>query len=196
MNPKGFRNITLVVGVVAVLIVGVGYWVWIQKPIQLPMVSQHTSASVDKTASWKTYTNATYGYHIKYPLDWKVSAASVVSNGKDQEIWITHQNKAGTVDKKIVILAAVDSDGNLPYLRNAPTTSQATIAGGTHTVYLFPTPTDGRICNDIYWCSYFSIPIKHNGVWYVLSADYGADIYAGTYENIFSTFGFSSTESH
>src|SRR3989344_7656451 len=76
------------------------------QPAQTSLVPSTPSAAA--TANWKTYTNTTYGYHIKYPTDWKASSYGTISNGKDQEIWITHQTTSGQVDKKIVILANVD----------------------------------------------------------------------------------------
>lgn len=213
MNQKGSSNPILIIGILVVLAGSIGYWFWTQKS-DTPVTStanelstqqntntkkqvvtpQPTAPAADNTANWKTYTNATYGYHIKYPSDWKVSAASVVSNGKDQEVWVTHQDAAGSVDRKIVILAGVDSDGNLSYLRTAPVTSQATVAGESQAVYIFPKNpgcVEGEL-SDTPCYSSFAVPIYRDGIWYELIANYSADTYAGTYKDIFSTFGFSS----
>ncbi len=219
-NQRGFIGVGLLIAILvglAVLGGGAYYVVHQQSATQTPVenfdnvqtlpttnTSTQTKNSVpqpkpitpatNNTANWKTYTNATYGYHIKYPSDWKASAASVVSNGKDQETWITHQDAAGSVDRKIVILAGVDSDGNLPYLRTTPATSQATLVGEAQTVYMFsknPGCIDGSLSDKPCYAS-FIIPINHNGIWYELSASYGADAYTGTYKDILSTFGFAN----
>jgi hypothetical protein len=84
MNQKGFANIILVV-VIIILAGAVGYFALIKK--SEPMAQQSptptstqtktpvspTPAPKDKTANWKTYTNAQYGFEFKYPANYVVT---------------------------------------------------------------------------------------------------------------------------
>jgi hypothetical protein len=77
-NQKGFANIILI-GVIIILVVVGGYFLWSQKskpaveqPVQTPTITQTdttitTPTTNDKTANWKTYTNSKYGFEFKYP---------------------------------------------------------------------------------------------------------------------------------
>ncbi len=80
MNQKGFANIIL--GVIVVMLVGVvGYFAFVKKstpiaqqtPTPTPTQTQKPVSPMptpDKTANWKTYTNAQYGFEFKYPTGW------------------------------------------------------------------------------------------------------------------------------
>ena len=87
MNQKGFINIALVI--IAIAIVGIGgYFAFVKKsePITqqpTPAPTQTTTTTKtpisptptpthDGTADWKVYTNAQYGFQIKYPSIGKV----------------------------------------------------------------------------------------------------------------------------
>ena len=81
MTQKGFVNIVLI-AVIVILVGVVGYFAFVTKsePIaQQPTSSetkqtstpqQPSSASINETASWKTYKNDEYGFEVKYPTDW------------------------------------------------------------------------------------------------------------------------------
>ncbi|MBI4092307.1 MAG: hypothetical protein HY420_00085 [Candidatus Kerfeldbacteria bacterium] len=38
--------------------------------------NSNTNTATDLTAGWKTYTNTTFGYSIKYPSDWKANEST------------------------------------------------------------------------------------------------------------------------
>lgn len=42
-------------------------------------VSTNANVAVDETAGWKTYTNAEFGYSIKYPADWPIEPDSTAT---------------------------------------------------------------------------------------------------------------------
>lgn len=86
MNQK---TLNIIYGIVIVALVGtVVYFAMgkksepvAQKPPQTPIetpVSSQTPATtpVDETASWKTYTNTTYGFELKYPADMNAEVKS------------------------------------------------------------------------------------------------------------------------
>ncbi len=73
----------IIIAVLVVLVAGVGYFAFVKKsapvayqtptPTVTTTVIKTTSPTVDPTANWKTYSNQTYGYEVKYPNNWKVS---------------------------------------------------------------------------------------------------------------------------
>lgn len=82
MNQKKLYILTIVI-----LVGAVGYFAFVKK--SEPVAQQPTPASTqttipakipvsstptprDETANWKTYTNAKYGFSLKYPSDWKI----------------------------------------------------------------------------------------------------------------------------
>lgn len=70
MNQK-----TLLVVVIALLIGAVGYFAFLKK--SGPIAQQPTPTPKDETANWKSTTNASLGYSIKYPNDWKAETNSL-----------------------------------------------------------------------------------------------------------------------
>jgi hypothetical protein len=49
---------------------------------EIPAVTSPTvSASTSQTASWKTYTNDTYGFSFQYPNDWTILSDTAGTNG-------------------------------------------------------------------------------------------------------------------
>lgn len=82
MNQKGFAYLYLILGALLLVLVGAGAYYLGTKNVQTqqqtvsPIVSQQTlTPAVDQTANWQTYTNSTFGFSIKYPLDLKMSGA-------------------------------------------------------------------------------------------------------------------------
>jgi hypothetical protein len=72
MKQKGFAQIIILILLIIVLAV-VGYFAYkdfksINQHVQPP--SPTPSATLDLTADWKTYTNSTYKFLIKYPSNW------------------------------------------------------------------------------------------------------------------------------
>lgn len=56
-----------------------------------PVVTQQ-SATADETANWKTYTNQTFGYSIKYPATWSEKQSKVLEGG------VSENNKNMTIE--------------------------------------------------------------------------------------------------
>ena len=69
---KGFASLALII--IAVLVLGGGYWVWKEKAVA-PVPSTPSVDTVD-TTNWKTYRNDQYGFEVKYPIDLKLYEAS------------------------------------------------------------------------------------------------------------------------
>jgi hypothetical protein len=72
---------TIIWLLVAVVVVGGGYWYWQSRQATAPMASNIPSAPVtqmedgvgaDAMAGWKTYTDAKYGFEFKYPKDFSL----------------------------------------------------------------------------------------------------------------------------
>jgi len=78
-------KLSLILLVILVGVVGVAAF-WLGKssngpkvatptPTAVPIISEPTEIS-DSTQGWKTYTNNAFGYEIKYPIDWQITAPS------------------------------------------------------------------------------------------------------------------------
>lgn len=82
MNQKGFANIILVI-VIVILVGAVGYFAFVKKSEPIAQqstptpVATQTKTSVptpkDETVNWKTYSNQTLGFSIKYPQGWRMA---------------------------------------------------------------------------------------------------------------------------
>ena len=77
-----------------------------------------TIATPDPTANWKTYTNASSNYQVKYPSDWKVvnqsagSMGMVVSESRYIEIGLG-EGKSGTVGIEEIQMIPPSEEVNL-----------------------------------------------------------------------------------
>ncbi len=105
--------ITVILGLVIVGLLGFAFWQNFMQPktetakkdsssVITPAVT--TPVVTDPMADWKTYTNAQYGFSIKYPADWTVQEAPTENgnsfpsplpdilakspSGDDMRIWI------------------------------------------------------------------------------------------------------------
>ncbi|MGB8816256.1 MAG: hypothetical protein WCC74_03455 [Minisyncoccia bacterium] len=69
-KQKGFV-IPLLIGIIAVLIIGGGVYIYTNKKVaETPVAVQNTATTTSAIKDWKTYTNKKFGYQIKYPNDW------------------------------------------------------------------------------------------------------------------------------
>lgn len=61
-------------------------WYLLMGPGKTPVVTNTTipAITIDPTADWKTYTNATYGYTIKYPTGWVYAQSKAVDVETDE----------------------------------------------------------------------------------------------------------------
>ena len=87
MRQKGFTPIIILLLIVAVL-GAAGYFAYSRgytnsflpkpspiitpRPLLTPLPTPKPTSTPDPTANWKTYTNTTYKYSLKYPSDWEV----------------------------------------------------------------------------------------------------------------------------
>ena len=99
-NNKGFI-LPLLLGIIALLVVGVGVYVYKNKKVEVPIVPEtgaqqsdqvqqtntqtpavntHTnnSNSQSDTSNWKTYKNIKYNFEFKYPSDWDLESLDYV----------------------------------------------------------------------------------------------------------------------
>lgn len=73
--PPPKRNPWIMVSLVLFLaLIGVGAYFFTKKPQQLTTNYPNPSPTPDPTANWKTYTNTSYNYSLKYPSDWKANS--------------------------------------------------------------------------------------------------------------------------
>ena len=91
MKSQKGNVLVLVLGGLAVIFAAGMIYFYLQIPKGQPVenISNYTktipdSKPVDETASWKTYTNSTLGFSIKYPPDKNF----IVSSGKSDDIFI------------------------------------------------------------------------------------------------------------
>lgn len=69
---KGFANLVLI-GVVLVLVVIGGYFLWSQRAeAPVPVAMQPPISQVDDLANWKTYSDTKFGIEAKYPQSWSL----------------------------------------------------------------------------------------------------------------------------
>lgn len=103
---KGFALIYILVGilVLGIVIGGVYYLGKISnKPIPTSQVSVTSTPKVtDETANWKTYTNNTYGYEIKFPDNYAVPTQtekqkSQLSEGQNMCVMLAGTQKCAVV---------------------------------------------------------------------------------------------------
>src|SRR3990167_8783511 len=99
-NNKGFI-LPLLLGIIALLVVGVGVYVYKNKKVEVPIVPEtgaqqsdqvqqtntqtpavntqtNNSNSQSDTSNWKTYKNIKYNFEFKYPSDWDLESLDYV----------------------------------------------------------------------------------------------------------------------
>ena len=92
-NPPDHNSVTFwsVLGIVFVVMLGIGYWVWQESSSQgckegqrggcVPMI-----ISGNEVGSWKTYRNEEYGFEVKTPQNWALRDGSTDKNWTFQSI--------------------------------------------------------------------------------------------------------------
>lgn len=82
----------LLIVLAVVVLAAIGFFVWnVQqnKKIATPTLGASTTTSTISTADWKTYTNSTFSYSLKYPSDWTLVAGESASSYGNNSISIT-----------------------------------------------------------------------------------------------------------
>lgn len=142
------------------------------------------TTSGQAVAGWKTYSNAKYGYSIRYPSNWLVGDVAAPTAAATDEVFAAH-TASGDMSFRVEVMK------NEPQgLDNAPTQTTVTVAGVTRMAYVYPagrTQCPGGGLED---CSVFIVPIYQNGNWYVLTADGYARTVTGVQADILKSFSF------
>ncbi len=105
-NQKGSATIILLVVLVIVVAGGLVYFAFLKKPGEVAVSPTPTATKVantatptpDETANWKTYSDQTLGFSIKYPRDWRTTQCGTSCIG------LGPQNKPEDVAVSINIL--------------------------------------------------------------------------------------------
>jgi hypothetical protein len=158
----------------------------VQQPVNNKLVE--TATLVDSSSvQLKTYTNAKWGYDIKYPTDWSVGKEESILD-KTNKIFSTVNIQAA--DKKHSVLIEVHDVGTGDLLRfEAPSQDKITVNGKPYTAYIFPEGYECRMADpEAKDCSYFMIPIPRETVTVILYAFGDARSVTDVYKDIFSTF--------
>jgi len=69
-NPRPAVSKWLWIILIIVAVLGAAFFAWFYLMGPGKKVATTTTTATDKTAGWKTYTNATDGFSMKYPADW------------------------------------------------------------------------------------------------------------------------------
>lgn len=217
-NQRGFVGVGVLIAIIlAVVVLGSGaYYVMQQQaPTQttsdnfdtvqtLPTTNNQVQQPVNNkpvenvaptnTASvqLKTYTNAKWGYSIKYPADWKVGAEAPYLVGGNQIVSRVQLEDISDKHHLEIIVRAdkpeIDRAKSGNYDTNSPAKEQVTIEGKVQTAYVYP---NGHECYDSKPgddCSFFTIAIPRNNVVYLLQARGDAKQVTSLYRDILSTF--------
>ena len=64
---KGFV-VPLLLGIIALLVIGGGVYIYQNKKAEVPSTNTNTEVNSENvTSNWKTYTNTKYGFEFQYP---------------------------------------------------------------------------------------------------------------------------------
>lgn len=70
--------------IIAILVVGGGTYVYVNKKVAVNFVEQNNASSTDQYSSWKTYKDDKYGFEFKYPNNLSIRTLNV--SGPDGSI--------------------------------------------------------------------------------------------------------------
>lgn len=192
-NQYGFIDVKILIAIlIGLVVLGSGaYYVMYQQPSAQMAVNNKPIETVTSTDSvsrhLKTYTNAKWGYSIKYPTDWSVGKEEIILDSTNK---IPSAVTLSSSDKKQHITILLNqNEWGLKY--EAPKTQQITVAGEQQTAYLFPGGYECHMADPgAEDCSFFVVPLYRDGVWYELRATGKAETVTDFYQQIFSTFTF------
>lgn len=194
----------------AVILIGVGFFAWINSsqsktetavPVAetstpaTAVVTPATTPTTVSTADWKTYTNTTYSYSIKYPSDWYLYD----SNNKDVRVQ-PKQAYSGPVanepipgpDSNAFEVIVSSTTKSLTDAANVASngmgkTRTSIIIGGQPGILGTTTCADnpGVGCDAPTWL------VVYKGYQYLISSNLGYDSNKTDFEAILSTFQFT-----
>lgn len=196
INQKGFANVLIII-LIVVIIGTVGYFTLIRKPMTLPIDQSQSippqqpvinnqlqnSLTSSEQIDWKTYSDASLGYSVKYPEDW-----FLYENDQVIEIAPDIDPRSVEVFPYIHIYKKIDNRKPDSIKEDELKKNPATMAGETL--------IDGRIAY------YFTYPsgilsvfyVKHSNNFLVITAQSSQDIdleYSREIKKILSTFKFT-----
>lgn len=98
--------------VIVVIALTAGMFIWYQQKIQ-PEVSQPAQVNIAKkvsiTEEWQTYRNEKYGFEVKYPIDWEISAG----DSKDIHCRVYIGNPLSGMHPYALCIAILDNPNSL-----------------------------------------------------------------------------------
>lgn len=163
--------------------------------------------ATDETASWKTYTNSTYGFSVKYPADWTTKEAggsnydkSVVSLASPETTAAFQaangQEGAYSDDISIYYYASVADEAENKANSLGATTIDQLIQKNDAIKKIGSTAIGGVAATDVYWGglgSYYAILVTKNNhlfkIWFNNISDKGK--LTTIEKTILSTFQFT-----
>lgn len=187
-------NRTIWIALVAVIALAIGGWLYLNQSSQ-PEATDTVMREDDvfglesESASTNIYTNTKFGYSIKYPSSWTLEPEQKIVDrvNKIHSLVMVHDSD------RTHVLQILVNENEWMLKHEAPTSTQVSINGSTQTAYIFPRGYECAMGNpDDPDCSFFVVPIYHNGLWYEIHASGDATIVNEMYSDILSSFRFSN----
>lgn len=132
----------------------------------------------------KSYANDAFHYSFSYPGSWTLDPEIAVEDDVHHMPSIVSAHEEKDSPRRFSVTINRDERDLKEF---APVTEAVTVGGKTATAYIFP---DGYDCTDDPDCSFFLIPVFHNGVWYEIVAANDAKT-LDAYRTILASFSFT-----
>ncbi len=205
---KKFKLNTLLIGIIflSTSTVFASWWnpfTWFQKMmVSVQQLKQNPVAIIQnfqKETSSSTYeytkdnlqiyVNYNFGYRIEYPLNWTIDSEKRIMDDVNK---IESLVKIYDTSHEHGVIITVNQKDSI--LKNeAPATEKVIIDGVPQVAYLFPEGYECHMRNPNQKdCSFFIIPINHNGLWYEIKIIGEAKNVSEAHKKILSTFKFTN----
>lgn len=162
------------------------------------LITENTSTQIASSTDKEikndllTYVNSNFGYSIGYPLNWTPDSEKRIM---DETNKIESLIKISDISLEHGIIITVNQN-EYPLLSEASITEKVVINGILETAYIFPEGYECRMRNPAKKdCSFFIIPIHHNGLWYEIKITGEAKNISEFHKKILSTFKFTNIKS-